>query len=91
MGDFETGGLHNMLYSMIIAPDKDIFHLISTDIFLIYPQKHMLWYSLEAPCRVASNEYPQYMFSFRNRKIICGDLPLIWSCDDNIVYRQLSF
>ena len=22
----------------------------------------MLWYSLEAPCRGASNEYPQHMF-----------------------------
>ena len=26
----------------------------------------MLWYSLERPCRGASNEYPQHMFSWRN-------------------------
>ena len=28
----------------------------------------MLWYSLEAPHRGASNEYPQYMFSSRNQR-----------------------
>ena len=30
----------------------------------------MLWYSLEAPRRGASNEYPQHMFSLRNKKNI---------------------
>ena len=30
----------------------------------------MLWYSLEAPLRGASNEYPQHMFSWRNKKDI---------------------
>ena len=30
----------------------------------------MLWYSLEAPRRGASNEYPQHMFSSRNKKDI---------------------
>ena len=30
----------------------------------------MLWYSLEAPHRGASNEYPQHMFSLRNKKNI---------------------
>ena len=28
----------------------------------------MLWYSLEAPRRGASNEYPQHMFSSSNKK-----------------------
>ena len=28
----------------------------------------MLWYSLEAPRRGASNEYPQHMISSRNKK-----------------------
>ena len=27
-----------------------------------------LWYSLEVPCRGASNEYPQHMFTLRNKK-----------------------
>ena len=30
----------------------------------------MLWYSLEAPRRGASNEYPQHMFSLWNKKNI---------------------
>ena len=37
---------------------------------LISPQKHMVWYSLEAPHRGASNEYQQHMFSWRNKKNI---------------------
>ena len=40
------------------------------NIFLISPRKHMLWYSLEAPQRGASNEYTQHMFSWRNKKNI---------------------
>ena len=40
------------------------------NIFLISRQKHMLWYSLEAPQRGAFNEYPQHMFSLRNKKDI---------------------
>ena len=39
----------------------------------------MLWYSLEAPCRGASNEYPQHMFSWRNKKNIIWISPLICS------------
>ena len=39
----------------------------------------MLWYSLEAPCRGASNEYPQHMFSLRNKKNIMWIPPLICS------------
>ena len=38
--------------------------------FLISKQKHMLWYSLEAPRQGASNEYPQHMFLSRNKKNI---------------------
>ena len=55
-----------------------------SDFFLISRSKHMVWrifylfvcmytntcccYSLEAPHRGASNEYPQHMFSWRNKK-----------------------
>ena len=39
----------------------------------------MLWYSLEAPRRGASNEYPQHMFSLRNKKYIMWIPPLIYS------------
>ena len=40
----------------------------------------MLWYSLEAPHRGASNEYPQHMVSWRNKK---KNLP------DNFPYLDL--
>ena len=39
----------------------------------------MLWYSLEAPRRGASNEYPQHMFSLRNEKNIMWMPPLMCS------------
>ena len=51
----------------VIATDKRGY---PHNIFLISPQKHMLWYSLEAPQWSASNEYPQHMFSWRNKKDI---------------------
>ena len=50
---------------VIIAPNK---RGIQIYIFLISPQKHMLWYSLEAPRWGASNEYPQHMFSWRKKE-----------------------
>ena len=43
---------------------------VHVNIFLISPRKHMLWYSLEAPRRGASNEYPQHMFTRRNKNNI---------------------
>ena len=46
-------------------PDKRESKL---NIFLISRRKHKLWYSLEAPRRGASDEYPQHMFSLRNKK-----------------------
>ena len=42
-------------------------------------QKHMLWYSLEAPLQGASNKYPQHIFLWRNKKNIFMLAPPIWS------------
>ena len=47
--------------------DKSGYQL---NVFLISPQKHMLWYSLEAPHWGTSNEYQQHTFSWRNKKNI---------------------
>ena len=41
----------------------------------------MLWYSLEAPRRGASNEYPQHMFLLSNKKNIMWIPPFICSYD----------
>ena len=53
--------------TMNIGLDKSEYQVNS---FLITRRKHMLWYSLEAPRQCASNEYPQHMFSLRNKKNI---------------------
>ena len=64
-----------------IAPDKALFQPKSNDIFLISSQKYMLWYSLKAHNRGFSNEYPQHIFSLRNKKSIMGIRTLIWRYD----------
>ena len=48
----------------------------------------MLWYSLEVPRRSASNEYPQHMFSWRNKKNIMWVPPLICSYEDLVNQSQ---
>ena len=67
-----------------IATDKVIFYPKNADIFLISQQKHMLWYSLEAPRQGTSNEYPQHMFSSINKKNIMWIPPLICSYGDKL-------
>ena len=69
-----------------IAPDKVLFSQPKiVDIFLISPQKHNLHkniccgYSLEARHKGASNEYPQHMFTWRNKKNIFLIPTLIWN------------
>ena len=65
----ETPFLHITahMFCFSIATDKRGY---PHNIFLISPRKHMLWYSLEAPQQGASNEYPQHMFAWRNKKNI---------------------
>ena len=52
----------------IFDPLKPYFYIVKLGftgvyiIFLIFAQKHRLWYSLEPPRRGGSNEYPQSMF-----------------------------
>ena len=52
----------------IIGLDKGGYPVI----FLISPRKHMLWVLIRSASarRGASNEYPQHMFSWRNKKNI---------------------
>ena len=47
--------------------------------FLFLHENICCGYSLEAPHRGASNEYPQHMFSWRNKKSIIWIPPLICS------------
>ena len=57
--------------------EQSIRRLIATDkrgyphnIFLFLHENICCGYSLEAPRRGASNEYPQHMFTWRNKKDI---------------------
>ena len=50
-----------------IGLDKGVYPV---NIFLISPQKHVLWYTLEAPHQGASKKYSQHMFLWRNEKNI---------------------
>ena len=63
-------GTHNICFNREIRKTLCGYPLLSVAMnsSLISRRKHMLWYSLEAPHRGASNEYPQHMFSSRNKK-----------------------
>ena len=56
---------------MLIALDKELFFNQKVSIFFLFLNENICCgYSLEAPCRGASNEYPQHMFSSKNKKTI---------------------
>ena len=61
---------HSSSWSPDRASDKAFFFVKwkVLSIVLLSPQKRMLWYSLEVPHRGASNEYPQHMLLWRNKK-----------------------
>ena len=52
----------------ILQPKKEFFFIKNSDIFHISVQNINCGYSLEPPRRGGSNEYPQSMFSSRNKK-----------------------
>ena len=59
------------LANVAIASNKIFFfQLKSTRVFLTSARKICCGYSLEVPHRGTSNEYPQHMFSCRNKKIL---------------------
>ena len=60
---------------------RDIFNQNLLIFCLLSPWNKMLCYSSEAHHKGASNEYPQHMFSWRNKKNTMWIPPLIWSYD----------
>ena len=60
-----------------IAPDMVLFFFNQKVLtfFLFLHENICFRYSLEAPCQGASNEYPQHMFSWRNKKKYFPDNP----------------
>ena len=55
----------------ILYSGNVISYIARDKYFLIFPRKHMLWYSLEAPPWGASNEYPRHMFSWKKYQYTC--------------------
>ena len=62
-----------------IALDKALFSTKKYLYFSYFSTKTCCGYSLEAPRRGASNDYPQHMFSSRNKKAINLIPILIWT------------
>ena len=61
-----------------IGLDKSLFFNQKVSIFFLFLDENICCgYSLEAPHRGASNEYPQHMFLWRNKKSIYLILTLI--------------
>ena len=66
-----------MHWSNALSLGQNTFFLFKNiNILLTSAQKHMLWVSSEVPHWDASNEYPQHMFSWRNKKNIIR-IPLL--------------
>ena len=75
-------GLHNVCSGFVafrdyaypnilqkLTPKTENFQMKNANIFLISAQNMDCGYSLEPPRRGGSNEYPQFMFLSRNKKI----------------------
>ena len=65
-GSVKTFVNRHLIYRCSIATDKRGYR---HNIFL-FLDENMLWYSLEASRRGASNEYPQHIFLLRSKKDI---------------------
>ena len=59
--------------------------------FLFLNENICCGYSLEAPRRGASNEYPQHMYSLRNKKNIMWIPPLICGYAETVQVPCISF
>ena len=62
-----------------------IFRQKNLIFFPIFARKHILWYSLEPPRRSGSNEYPQAMFSSKNKE------NNIYPCKPQFYYTKVGF
>ena len=78
-----------MNWPLFIAPDKRGIYKI---FFLFLHKNIYCGYSLEAPQTGTSNEYPQHMFSWRNKKIsvfFCWKNCRIWSYTNCSNYNKI--
>ena len=73
----------------LFSSEKGAFFIRKMLISFLFLDENMLWYSLEVSQRGASNEYPQHMFSLRNRKIIMWIPPLICSYAKSNIQKEV--
>ena len=69
----------------ILAPKNENFHIKNSDILHISAQNIGCGYSLEPPRRGGSNEYPQSMFSSRNKQ------NNVYPCKPQFYYIKVGF
>ena len=66
-------------------PKTEKFQIKNSDIFHISAQNVDCWYSLEPSQRGGSNEYPQSMFSSKNKK------NNVYPCKPQFYYTKVGF
>ena len=62
----------------MLTNDRVSFEQLGPGIFLFLNKNMCCGYTLEGPQAGASNEYPQHMFSWRNKKKILFCYPLLF-------------
>ena len=66
----QTASVGCLIWVGLIALDKALFSTKKYLFFLFLGKNICCGYSVQAPRQGASNEYPQHMFSSRNKKTI---------------------
>ena len=69
----------------ILPPKNENFQIKNSDIFHVSAQNIDCGYSLEPPHRGGSNEYPQSMFSSRNKE------NNVYPCKPQFYYIKVGF
>ena len=74
-----------LIYCKFHLQKTENFQMKTSDIFHISAQNIDCRYSLEPPRRGGSNEYPQSMFSSRNKK------NNVYPCKPQFYYKKVGF
>ena len=74
-----------LIYCKFHLQKTENFHMKTSDIFHISAQNIDCRYLLEPPRRGGSNEYPQSMFSSRNKK------NYVYPCKPQFYYKKVGF
>ena len=84
----QNSAVYKSIYSK--CQIRRLFSTKNTDIFLISPQTHMLWYSLEGP-RGSSSEYPQHICYPLQEHFYSDILKILQAKKDNFQIKNHTF